>query len=182
MFEGYSKAIELNPREPVYYENLATCVYLYRTNACEYFHLTNDQQVFNLCLELYQKAFKVDPTNLALATEIGQTYYGIIPVRTDEALNAWTNALNLAKSDFERQSVYVHLARFKLNADRFPEAHADIDRVTDPNLTDLKNRILRNLALREKAAGINDVVPPPRITCPSGRRCELLRLPGYFRG
>ncbi len=169
MFEYYSKAIEFNPREPVYYVNLATCVFLYRTNACDYFGFTNTQQVFDLSLRLYQKAFQYDPTNLALATEIAQTYYGIIPVRTDDALNAWTNALHLAKSDFEQQSVYVHLARFKLNAERFTEARADIAKVNDPNLLDLKNRILRNLDLREKAADKNPF-PPPRIICPSGRR------------
>ena len=167
MFLYYGKAIELNPQEPVYYENLATCVYLYRVDGRAYYHFTNDQQIFDMSLDLYQKAFKLAPNDFALATEIGQTYYGISPVRTDDALNAWTNALKLAKTDLEKQGVYVHLARFKLNAGRFAESHADIDKVNDPDLAELKNRILHNLALREsegKPAG-----PPMRVSCPSGR-------------
>jgi Flp pilus assembly protein TadD len=178
MFADYARAIELDSNEPVYYENLATCIYLYRKDAQVYYGFTNDQQVFDLSLDLYQKAFKVAPTDFALATELAQTYYGISPVRTDDALNAWTNALKIARTDLDRQGVYVHLARFDLNADRFNEAHAQIDKVTDPRLNDLKNRILHNLALREKPANV--IGPLPRITCPSGRTSELNR-PGPRR-
>ncbi len=179
MFIYYSKAIELNPQEPVYYENLATCVYLYRVDGRAYYHFTNDQQIFDMSLDLYQKAFKLASNDFALATEIAQTYYGIRPVRTDDALNAWTNALKLAKTDLEKQGVHVHLARFNLNAGRFPEAHAEIDQVTEPALMELKNLILHNLALRENE--VKPSGPPTRVTCPSGRTSELRVRRGYFR-
>ena len=90
----YTKAIDINPREPVYYENLATVVYLYRTDARAYYHLTNDQPVFDMALDLYRKAMALDPTNFALATELAESYYGIKPTRTDDALNAWTTPSN----------------------------------------------------------------------------------------
>jgi tetratricopeptide (TPR) repeat protein len=167
MFEYYTKAMDLNPLEPVYYENLATAVYLYRTDARAYYHFTNDQPVFDKALDLYQKALTLDPTNFALATELAESYYGIKPTRTDDALNAWTNALHLARTDLERQGVYIHLARFKLAAGRFAESHQDIARVSDPALDDLKNRLLRNLALREFVPETNS--PSLRILCPSGR-------------
>jgi tetratricopeptide (TPR) repeat protein len=179
MFIYYAKAIELNPNEPVYYENLATCVYLYRLDGRAYYHFTNDQQIFDMSLDLYRKAFQIASNDFALATELAQTYYGITPVRTEDALNAWTNALKLAKTDLEQQGVYVHLARFKLNAGRFAESHADLDKVTQPSLAELKNRLLHNLALRENAEKPSG--PPLRMTCPSGRTCELRGRRGYFR-
>jgi tetratricopeptide (TPR) repeat protein len=167
MFEFYTKAIELDPREPVYYENLATVVYLYRVDAREYYHFTNDEPVFDKAMRLYEKAFALDPTNFALATELAQSYYGIKPTRTEDALNAWTNALKIATTDLERQGVYIHLARFKVNAGRFAEARADVARVSDPALDDLKNRILNNLALHDYSIVTNTLTV--RVSCPSGR-------------
>jgi tetratricopeptide (TPR) repeat protein len=167
MFELYTRAIDLDPTEPVYYENLATVVYLYRVDAREYYHFTNDQPVFDKAMHLYEKALSLDPTHFALATELAQSYYGIKPTRTDDALNAWTNAFKIAHTDLERQGVYVHLARFKLAAGRFAEARADIAQVTDPSLDDLKQRILRNLALHDYTAVTN--APDLRASCPSGR-------------
>jgi tetratricopeptide (TPR) repeat protein len=167
MFDYYTKAMDLNPLEPVYYENLATVVYLYRTDARAYYHFTNDQPVFDKALGLYQKAMTLDPTNFALATELAESYYGIKPTRTDDALNAWTNALSLARTDLERQGVYIHLARFKLAAGRFAESRQDVARVSDPALDDLKNRLLRNLALREFTPETN--APSLRVLCPNGR-------------
>jgi tetratricopeptide (TPR) repeat protein len=167
MFELYTKAIDLDPTEPVYYENLATVVYLYRVDAREFYHFTNDQPVFDKAMRLYEKALSLDPTNFALATELAQSYYGIKPTRTEDALNAWTNALKIAHTDLERQGVYIHLARFKLNAGRFAEARADVAQVSDPSLDDLKQRILRNLALHDFTIVTN--APDLRASCPSGR-------------
>jgi len=61
-FEFYAKAIELNPREPVYYHNFGTTVYLFRTDAKEFYGIT-EQQVFDKALGLYSNAMKFDPTN-----------------------------------------------------------------------------------------------------------------------
>jgi tetratricopeptide (TPR) repeat protein len=167
MFIFYAKAIELNPREPVYYENLATVVYLYRVDAREYYHFADDGPVFDKAMHLYEKAFALDPTNLALATELAQSYYGIKPIRTEAALNAWTNALKIATTDLERQGIYIHLARFKINAGRFAEAREDVARVTDPALNDLKTRILNNLALHDYSGETNAF--NFRAFCPTGR-------------
>ncbi|MFO1501188.1 MAG: hypothetical protein U1G07_22830, partial [Verrucomicrobiota bacterium] len=51
-FDYYTKAIELNPNEPVYLQNLATTVYLFRKDAMEFYH-TDEKQVFDRSLELY---------------------------------------------------------------------------------------------------------------------------------
>ena len=117
-FADYARAIELDPTEPVYYQNLATMVYLYRKDARAFYGI-NEQQVFDKALDLYRKAVQLDPDNFSLATDYAESYYGIRPLRTNDALVAWTNALNIAHNDVEREGVFIHLARVKTVAGRF---------------------------------------------------------------
>ena len=147
-FAYYAKAIELNSNEPVYYQNLATTVYLFRKDA-EQFYGINEPQVFDKSLELYRKALQLDPDNFPLATDYAQSYYGIRPLRTNDALVAWTNALQIAHDENEREGVYIHLARIKIAAGYFAEAQAQLDAVTNSAFADLKDRLERNLVARE---------------------------------
>jgi tetratricopeptide (TPR) repeat protein len=154
-FEYYAKAIELDPTEPVYYQNLGTTVFLYRKDAMEYYKI-NEQQVFNKALDLYSNAIKYDPGNFDLAQDVARTYYGIQPFRTDDALAAWTNAFNDATAAIEREGIQIHFARIKLKAGRFAEARQHLDSVTNDIYKDLKQRVQRNLTEAEnKAKGTN---------------------------
>ena len=158
-FEYYAKAIELNPVEPVYYHNFGTTVYLFRKDAMEFYGI-NEQQVFDKALELYGKALKLDPDNFPLASDVAQTYYGIRPMRTEAALKAWDRALGIAGDEIEREGVYLHFARIKINAGRFEEARQHLNAVTNAMYDVLKSRLLRTLAEREaKSANTNS--PPP---------------------
>jgi tetratricopeptide (TPR) repeat protein len=172
-FVDYAKAIELNPAEPVYYQNLATSVYLFRKDARAFYGIS-EEQVFDKALALYRKAVQLAPDNFPLATDYAQTYYGIRPLRTNDALGAWTNALQIAHDDNEREGVYIHLARIKMAAGRFAEAHAHLNDVTNAAFADLKHRLERNLAERENtatntnAAGVFTNAPavPPNASNP----------------
>jgi tetratricopeptide (TPR) repeat protein len=147
-FAYYAEAIELNPNEPVYYQNLATTVYLFRKDAREFYGL-GEQQVFDKALELYRKAMRLSPDDFPLATDYAMSYYGIRPLRTNDALVAWTNALQIAHDDNEREGVYIHLARIKMGVGRLAEAHAQLDAVTNAAFAGLKDRLERSLAERE---------------------------------
>jgi len=147
-FVHYEKAIELNPLEPVYYHNFGTTVYLYRKDVREYYHLT-EQQVFDKALGLYAKSLQLDPTNFPLATDVAQTYYGIRPLRTNEALMAWTNTLSIAHDELEREGIYIHLARVKISVGRFAEAQAHLNAVTNDAYAELKKRLTRVLAEKQ---------------------------------
>jgi tetratricopeptide (TPR) repeat protein len=160
-FEYYAKAVELNPREPLYYHNFATTVFLFRKDAREYYGIT-EQQVFDKALELYYQALKLDPKNFPLAQDIAQTYYGIRPIRMDEALKAWTNTLAIAQSEVERESVYLHLARLKLIGGHFAEARRLLNTVTNETYTELKTRLTRNLNEQEKQALQGTNAPPAK--------------------
>jgi tetratricopeptide (TPR) repeat protein len=159
-FDYYAKAIELNPKEPIYYHNFGTTVYLFRKDAMEFYGIT-EQQVFDKALELYGKALKLDPTNFPLASDVAQTYYGIKPLRLEDALKSWTNTLALAHDEIERQGVYLHFARLKLQDDRFAEVRAHLDAVTNDMYAVLKKRLVHNLAEQEQKAKGTNAPPVP---------------------
>ncbi len=141
----------MNPSEPVYYQNFATTVYLYRKDARAFYGI-NEQQVFDKALDLYRKAVQLDPDNFSLAVDYAESYYGIRPLRTNDALVAWTNALHTAHNDVEREAIFIHLARVKTAAMLFDEARAQLDAVTNDFYADMKKQLERNLVQREKAA------------------------------
>ena len=147
-FAYYAKAIELNPTEPVYYQNFATTVYLFRHDATNFYGIT-EPQVFDKALALYRQAMQLAPNDLPLATDYAQSYYGIKPLRTNDALVAWTNALNITRNEVEREGVYIHLARIKLTIGRFDDARDDLNVITNSALADMRKRLERNLAQKE---------------------------------
>ena len=170
-FSYYEQAIKLQPDEPVYYQNFATTVYLFRNDAKEMYHL-DEPQVFDKALGLYQQAMRLAPDSFVLATDYAESYYGIKPLRTNAALAAWTNAMNVAHTDAERQGVAIHLARVKIAAGMFDEARAHLATVTNAAYADLKKRLGRSLADHEhpstnSVVDISTNVPPAGTNLPA---------------
>lgn len=147
-FNYYAKAIQLDPNEPVYYQNFATTVFLFRPDAREYYNI-NEQQVFDKAMVLYSNAMRLDPTNYALAVDVAKSYYGIKPWRFEDAMRSWTNALNLARSEIDRQEIYTHFARIQIQAGNFGRAREFLDQVTEPQFAALKNRMLKTIRTKE---------------------------------
>jgi len=135
----------------VYYQNLATTVYLFRKDARAFYGIS-EEQVFDKALALYRKAMQLDPQNFLLAADYAESYYGIRPLRTNDTLAAWTNALQTARDDNEREGVYIHLARIKMVVGRFAEARAHLNDVTNAAFADTRHRLERSLAERENTA------------------------------
>jgi tetratricopeptide (TPR) repeat protein len=150
-FKYFAKAIELDHTESVYYQNLAVMVYLYRPDAESFYHI-DEQRVFDKSLALYRQAMQLDPDNFPLATEYAEGYYGIRPLRTNDALVAWTNTLQIAHDDIEREGVYIHLARVKMLAGRYAEARAQLDAVTNTMYSGLKGTLEQAINWRESGA------------------------------
>jgi tetratricopeptide (TPR) repeat protein len=143
-FKCYDKAIELNPLQPVYYHNLAATVYLFRNEARAYYHL-DEQQVFDKSLALYRQAIKMDPDNFILFSDYAESFYGIKPPRWKDGLEAWTEALNIAHDEVEREGVHLHLARIQLQLGDYDQARTNLDVVTNANYVKLKNALAQNL-------------------------------------
>jgi tetratricopeptide (TPR) repeat protein len=155
-FAYYERAMELDPKEPVYKQNFATTFYLFRKDA-EAMYRINEQQVFDRALDLYRQAMALDPKNLEMATDYAQTFYGIRPMRTNDALAAWNHALTLATNSVEQQGIFLHLARVELNTGRWNEALVHLNSVTNADMADLKKRLEKNwIQKRDKALGITN--------------------------
>jgi len=157
-FAYYEKAIELNPAEPVYYQNLATTLYLFRRDGTNFYKLPL-MEVMEKSMAFYAKALELDPENFILASEIAQTYYGIPAPKTGspegdakalavwqhKALEAWRHAYKLARDDVEREGVRLHLARVQINAGRFSEARTELNAVTNEMYRATKRNLLQLL-------------------------------------
>ena len=186
-FKYYAEAIRLQPTEPIYYQNIATTIYLFRKEAREYYHLT-ESQVFDKTLKLYQQAMELAPGNLVLATIYAESYYGIRPLRTNDALAAWTNCLNIARNENEREGVLLHLTRVKIDAGMFNEAQAHLDAVTNAAFLDLRKQLEHSLAqhrnpptnalvLAPTIITTNPLAPVPKIVTAPAALPVTLKLP-----
>jgi len=170
-FEYYAKAIELSPNQSVYYQNLANTVFLFRKDAMEFYNASLPQ-VFDRSLDLYRKALKLDPENFVLASDYAQSFYGIRPLRMEEAIAAWEAASKIAKDDDQRQGVQVHLARLKLGADRLEEARQHLAAVTNGVYSEIKEVLTKNLDEKAKRTD----APKPAES--SGGPAEEPKAPG----
>ena len=143
-FKYYDKAIELNPLQPVYYHNLAATIYLFGAEAREYYHL-DEPQVFDKSLALYRQAIKMDPNNFILFSDYAETFYGFKQPRWKDGLEAWTEALKIARDEVEREGVCLHLARIHLQLGDYDQARTNLDVVTNANYAKLKDALAQNL-------------------------------------
>lgn len=160
-FECYSKAIELDPGQSLYYHNLAVCVYMFRADAQDYWKIS-EREVFDKSLALYQKAMKLDPDNFILATDYAECFYGIRPLRLKEGLAAWNQCLAVAHDEVEREGVYLHLARIHLALNQFNESQRALDAVTNKMYSVLKDKLASNLAQAIQHTLTNGVPEPAR--------------------
>ncbi len=161
-FSYYAKAIELNPAEVTYVHNLATCVYLFRKEAQEFYKIT-EPEVFDKSLKLYRQAMAITPHDFVLASDYAQSFYGIKPLRTVEALSAWNNALALAKTDLEKEGVFLHLARIEMNSGQFLQARSHLNLSTNVELHDLRQRLIKSLRNKEQTNTTSITKPSPEL-------------------
>jgi tetratricopeptide (TPR) repeat protein len=149
-FEFFEKAIELGPREAAFYHNFGDSVFVLRKQAAAYYSIT-EQQVYERALLLYSNALRLDPQNYDFARDFAQTYYSLKPLPVNDALQAWTNALGIAREETDREDACVHLARIKMLSGRFAEARAHLGAVTNAACLKAKTNLLHSLDEREKA-------------------------------
>jgi tetratricopeptide (TPR) repeat protein len=181
-FTCYARALELQPGEPLYHHNFATTVFLFRKDAMEFFNLT-EPQVFDKALGLYRQARVLDPDNFLLATDLAQCYYVMKPPKSDdpeaarkaeqkladEALAEWQAAFKIAPDENTRQGVYVHFARWQINAGRFDEARKTMSLLTNGAFASTKKALEKKMARGETGASATnspanapEKSPPPK--------------------
>jgi tetratricopeptide (TPR) repeat protein len=173
-FEYYAKAIELSPDEPVYHQNLATTVFLFRKDAMEFYKIS-EPEVFAKAMSMYRRAFSLDPENFSLAAELAQTYYGIKVPKSDdaeahrqavlkladEAITAWQVARKLCTNALEQEGIHLHFARWQINTGRFEDARKNLDAITNSYWGRSKETLEKKLLGREAGKAEGDSAPKP---------------------
>jgi tetratricopeptide (TPR) repeat protein len=147
-FEYYSKAIALNPSSAIYHANFGDTLYVRRKTAMTFYHL-DEQQVYARALACYSNAARLDPTNYAFASKAAETHYTLKNFPTQNALQAWTNALLRTHSEPERDGVYVHLARVNMLAGHYAQARNILAAITNADCLKLKSNLLETIKARE---------------------------------
>jgi tetratricopeptide (TPR) repeat protein len=161
-FSFFETAIRLNPHQPMYYHSFADVVYLFHEDARQFYHL-DEKEVVEKAFQLYSQALRLDPTNFPYATDAASTFYALRPVPFSAALQAWTNALNLAHNEVERQGIYLHFARLNLAAGHFDAARQCLEVVIDARYAGLKSVMSSNVMRWESdARRTNGLAPPSR--------------------
>jgi tetratricopeptide (TPR) repeat protein len=151
-FTYFTKAIELSPKQGAYYHNFADVLFVRRKQAATFYGLT-EQGVYARSIMLYSNALSLDPLNFNFARDMAQTYYSLKPLPFEQALQAWTNAIKVARQESDLHDSYVHLARVKMLAGRFNEARAQLALVTNESCVQAKTNLLKNIQQRETEAG-----------------------------
>lgn len=143
-FVHYQKAMELMPNEATYPWNYATTIYLFRKDAMEFFSIS-ESNVFERALDLYRLAIKLDPANFILRSDYANSFYGTKPQRFAEGYKAWSEALEVARDDVEKQGVMIHLARCKLSIGQLDEATTQLNQVTNQMYVEIRDRLRRRM-------------------------------------
>ncbi|MBI3876501.1 MAG: hypothetical protein HY300_11215 [Verrucomicrobia bacterium] len=157
MIECHEKAIAIDPHRAELYQQYATALFLFRKDARDLYGLT-EQEVFDRALRNYRKALLYDPENFDLARDSASSYSVIKPLRIEDAVAAWNKALEIAKSQLQREDCWLNLARLELHASRFAQAHQHLALVTSENNTDLRARVQHNLTEAEQKAAAEQAV------------------------
>lgn len=178
-FTLYERAIRLSPAEPLYCENLATTVFLFRRDAMAHYRIT-EPDVFAKALGLYRQALDLDPT-FDRAVELAKSYYGVRltaiedPERrrqaerklAEDALAAWRHAQTLAANETDREGVRLHFARWQIQLGRTDEARRELQAVTNATFATGKGTLLKKLEASQAAQAPTADAPAPSGPTPA---------------
>jgi tetratricopeptide (TPR) repeat protein len=151
-FEYFAKAIDLDPKQAAYYHNFGDVLFVRRHQAALFYGIT-EQAVYGRSLLMYSNALQLEPHNFNYARDFAQTFYSLKPLPYDQALQAWTNTIAIARQESDLHDSYVHLARVKMLAGRYNEARAQLALVTNQGFLQAKTNLLKNIQQRESEAG-----------------------------
>ncbi len=150
-FDCYEEAIRLNTNQASYPHSLGTLICLFPREAAEHYHCETSETIPK-AVSLYQTAIRLDPENFEYSQDLAETFYAAPPGSTSKpevrnewgqkALAAWTNALERASIDIQREGVYLHMARWHLRLGEKASASLRLSQVTHRALLPLKRELM----------------------------------------
>lgn len=141
----YLDAIRLSPKEPLYYYQLGNLLHYFREEFVQDGVLTGehlDKQMF----DAFKRAAELGEENLAYVYRYAECFYDIPDADMEAALKEWERIETLTEDETDKQLVRLHQANVHLLLGNKSVVPIILEKVTDPNLKDNKEKLLEEAA------------------------------------
>ncbi|MFA6543469.1 MAG: hypothetical protein WCS99_03535 [Limisphaerales bacterium] len=145
----FEAATQCGVQRAEYYQDLANCMLIYRRDASEVFHLT-ENQVFDRVETLFKFAIQLNPDDFELSCDFASSFYMMHPARWVHARHAWEIAGKSAKSVLNHEFVNLNLARLDIKQGKFDDASARLQLVKSAKNQDAHDMLFQML-VRERS-------------------------------
>jgi tetratricopeptide (TPR) repeat protein len=174
------KAVELEPKEPVYHHQLGTFLFLFKEDLLSLGIAsvqTNDHSMH----EAFRSASKLAPDNFEYKLRYAQSFFDISDPDWDKALGVWQDLRNQARDRpvSEREYLALGEARAMTQLGMRKEAIAILKTITSPSLRTTRESLIKEL----KESGATGKPPLEKRGEPKKRgkrNTQLSPLPGKF--
>jgi tetratricopeptide (TPR) repeat protein len=174
------KAVELEPKEPVYHHQLGTFLFLFKEDLLSLGIAsvqTNDHSMH----EAFRSASKLAPDNFEYKLRYAQSFFDISDPDWDKALGVWQNLRNQARDHLVSEREYLALgeARAMTQLGRGKEAVSILKTITSPSLRATRESLIKEL----KESDATGKPSPEKSTEPKkqdNRKTQFSPLPSKF--
>ena len=174
------KAVELEPKEPVYHHQLGTFLFLFKEDLLSLGIAsvqTNDRNMY----EAFRSASKLAPDNFEYKLRYAQSFFDISDPDWDKALGVWQDLRNQARDRpvSEREYLALGEARAMTQLGRGKEAVTILKTITSPSLRATRESLIKEL----KESGATRKPSPEKSAEPKkqdNRNTQLSPLPSKF--
>lgn len=174
------KAVELEPKEPVYHHQLGTFLFLFKEDLLSLGIAsvqTNDRSMH----EAFRSASKLAPDNFEYKLRYAQSFFDISDPDWDKVLGVWQDLRNQARDHpvSEREYLALGEARALTRLGRGKEAVTILKTITSPSLRATRESLIKEL----KESDATGKPSPEKAADPKkrdNRNTQLSPLPGKF--
>jgi tetratricopeptide (TPR) repeat protein len=174
------KAVELEPKEPVYHHQLGTFLFLFKEDLLSLGIAsvqTNDRSMH----EAFRSASKLAPDNFEYKLRYAQSFFDISDPDWDKALGVWQELRNQARDHpvSEREYLALGEARAMTQLGRGKEAVTILKTITSPSLRATRESLIKELK-ESDATRKPSLEKPAEPKKRDNRNTQLSPLPSKF--
>lgn len=137
----YLQAIDLAPKEPLYYVQAGNILLAYR----KFFvadALFTSQEIDAEIQERFRRAAKISPDDHSYKLRYAQSFFEIENPNWEKALETWQEMMSHAVSEDERQVVTLYIARVRFELGHHSAVRKLLKKVDHPNMQKTKQDLL----------------------------------------
>ena len=141
-FRALDKAIQLNPKEPLYRHNFATLLCSFQQPAARYYKI-KPQQIIQKAIGEYDAAIKLSPNKFEYAADRAEAFLDLTPFPHAEAIRAWQATLAIAETPDERDWAYLQTAIAHFKGEQWKHVTSTLKRMTGEHHQPLASQLRR---------------------------------------